>query len=133
LFVFEDDFVIYSVEGKGGLRRHVAVPVHLADKLETYRLPGGGQIVKRDRKIDYTTRYDLASGQAFSQSFSTASKKALGFSTGAHGLRHSYAQRRLKILKKNGLDTKTAMSILSQELGHFRSGIVLAYLRESDK
>lgn len=126
-FSFFEAFTPYTVEGKGGLRRNVAVPVTLAKRLETYRSKAPAKYI--DREIYYDPIYDIGGGQAFSQSFCTASKKALGFSNGAHGLRHTYAQKRLAALKSNGKDTEAALLILSQELGHFRPEIVLAYLR----
>lgn len=35
LFVEEDQFIVYIVCGKGGLRRHVAIPVELAEIIES--------------------------------------------------------------------------------------------------
>lgn len=126
-FAFMNDVVIYSVRGKGGLARNAAISTELAAELELRRLPKPVQ--RRSRGINYLAHYDIGGGASFSQSFSEASQKALGYSHGAHGLRHSYAQRRLHDLKAGGIDTLTAMLILSQELGHFRPDIVLAYLR----
>ena len=54
----------------------------------------------RDRGVFYVQKYDLAGGKKFTDSFAKASERALGWSTGAHGLRHSYAQERLKNLTK---------------------------------
>ncbi|MFZ2327411.1 MAG: hypothetical protein WAW73_10870 [Rhodoferax sp.] len=126
-FAFMKPAVIYSVRGKGGLARNVAISTELAAELELRRLPK--PVLRRSRGINYLSQYDIGGGASYSQSFSEASKKALGYSHGAHGLRHSYAQRRLQDLKAGGIDTLSAMLILSQELGHFRPDIVLAYLR----
>lgn len=126
-FSFMQQVVIYTVRGKGGLIRNVALPKDLAAKLELRRLPNA--VIRKSRGINYMSQYDVGGGASFSQSFSEASRKALGYSHGAHGLRHSYAQRRMKELKLGGMDSPTAMLILSQELGHFRPDIVLAYLR----
>lgn len=126
-FAFFDEFERYTVQGKGGLWRHVAVPTDLSMELEDRRFDLAIQV--KDRGIFYYPVYDIGGGQSFSQSFCTASKKALGYSNGAHGLRHSYAQKRLAVLKAHGMSTDTAMLVLSQELGHFRPDIVLAYLR----
>jgi len=122
-----EDFRRYTVEGKGGLCRNVAIPIALAERLEMRRL--AAPVKCKDRGIFYESVYDIGGGQALSQSFISASKKALGFSNGFHGLRHSYAKRRLADLIGFGLDTEDAMKILSEELGHFRVEIVLAYLR----
>lgn len=135
-FVGCPDYRLYTVVGKGGLVREVAVPVWLAKKLEARRIHPRRVT---DRGIHYLSQYDVGFGQAWSQSFSSSSKKTLGFSTGAHGLRHSYAKWRLNILIEElkvtnlglGQDQiiQDALLILSQELGHFRLDIVFCYLR----
>ena len=63
--------------------------------------------------------------------FKSLSKSAqtLGWSTGAHGLRHGYAQDRMNKLREYGYRRQEQMKNLSQELGHFRSDIVRPYLR----
>lgn len=53
---------------------------------------------------------------------------ALGWSRGAHGVRHSYAQERMAELQR-GLRYDDALEVVSQELGHFRPGITREYLR----
>lgn len=126
-FTALSNYKIYTVEGKGGLCRNVAIPLALAERLERRRL--AAPVKCEDRGIFYESVYDIGGGQALSQSFTTASKRALGFSNGFHGLRHAYAKKRLADLIGSGLDTEYAMKILSEELGHFRVEIVLAYLR----
>ena len=83
---------MYTVKGKGGLVRAVAIPDKLAGELEARRIPPK-QL--RDRGIIYYSHYDIGFGQALSQSFADASKRSLGFSNGLHGLRHSFAKIRL--------------------------------------
>ena len=118
---------LYVVKGKGGLKREVMLPFELAAELERLRLPKPA--IKIDRGIRYSCRYDLTAGNDFSCVFTAASKKALGWSTGAHGLRHSYAQDRMIELRSSGCGRRQRMEIVSQELGHFRADIVEAYLR----
>jgi len=118
---------LYVVTGKGGLRRSVLIPAELADRLEVRRLDQGRIMV--DRGIKYETRYDIGGGQAWSASFSAASKRVLGWSNGAHGCRHSYAQARMDELQGNGYRYADALSITSQEMGHFRASITEVYLR----
>ncbi len=115
----------YVVTGKGGLKRYVAIPLILATELEKRKIP---EKVVRDREINYTTIYDVGFGQSLSQSFSTASKKIFGKSTGIHGLRHSYAKRRLNQLLDQKIKTSDCYEIISQELGHFRAEITFCYL-----
>lgn len=118
---------LYVVTGKGGLRRAVMVPNALAERLEARRLEQGRVVT--DRGIRYEARYDIGGGQAWSSSFSSASQRVLGWSTGAHGCRHSYAQARMDDLQGAGYRYQDALLVVSQEMGHFRPGITEVYLR----
>ena len=118
--------VDYTVVGKGGLVRLVRVPGDLAARLEERRLDEPVRV--SDREIRYQSRYDIGGGEAWSRSFSRASMAALGWSRGAHGLRHSYAQERMAELQR-GLPFDDALEVVSQELGHFRPSITREYLR----
>lgn len=119
--------VLYTVEGKGGLCREVLLPKELAERLEERRLDEPKQIT--DRGVHYQQRYDIGAGKQFTDSFSKASDRALNWSTGAHGLRHSYAQERMSELQSRGYDRDTALETVSQEMGHFRPEITEVYLR----
>lgn len=119
--------VRYTVVGKGGLVREVTLPRHLANRLESVRLDSA--VDRVDRKIHYKSYYDVAGGQSWSQSFSKASQKALGFSNGAHGLRHTYAQERHREIQALLGSAHHARVVVSQELGHFRPEITDTYLR----
>ena len=121
------DSVRYTVVGKGGLKREVALPGHLAARLEEKRWERPKTVT--DRGIRYTQHYDLGGGLAWSRSFSAASKRALGWSTGGHGLRHSYAQERIEDLQRDGHTYDSALGLVSQEMGHFRADITEVYLR----
>lgn len=116
----------YTVTGKGGLIREVQIPDHLAERLEERRLETPQHI--SDRGVNYQSHYDIAGGHLFSDAFSKASSRALGYSNGAHGLRHSYAQNRYEQLA-NHFKRIDVMTIISQELGHFRPDITEVYLR----
>lgn len=117
----------YTVEGKGGLVREIRLTPELADRLEERRHETPVEI--EDRGIRYEKTYDISGGQAWSQSFSAASSRVLGWSEGAHGLRHSYAQDRLEALQAHGLKYEDALRAVSQEMGHFRPEITEVYLR----
>ena len=121
------DGVIYTVTGKGGLTRNVLLPASLAIQLENRRL--GEVRTAVDRGVFYQQRYDLNGGNRWSSSFSTASQRALGWSAGAHGVRHSYAQERMSELQKSGMTRDAALETVSQEMGHFRPEITETYLR----
>jgi len=120
------DTVIYVVTGKGGLRRYVALPRFLSIALERSRCEPTTVV---DRGIKYQKIYNINFGQAFSQAFTRASKKALGLSQGAHGLRHSYVKRRIGKLLEVGYSLSDAMLMVSQEVGHFRPLITTCYMR----
>ena len=117
----------YTVQGKGGLIREVRISSELAQELEARRLETPEKIT--DRNVHYQKHYDVAGGQAWSQAFSKTSKQTLGWSAGAHGLRHSYAQTRLEALQAQGFNYAEAREIVSQEVGHFRQDITEVYLR----
>ena len=117
----------YTVEGKGGLVREVLLPKTLSDRLEARRLPEPRQVT--DRGVRYGQSYDIGGGKTWSQSFSAASKRELGYSTGAHGLRHSYAQERMHELQCSGMRYDEARSTVAQEVGHFDKKTTEAYLR----
>jgi integrase len=106
------------VPGKGGLRRRVAIDEPLYQELQKFRRPVPERIM--DRGIWYQSYFDIGSGQSFSQSFTDASRRALQMSTGAHGLRHGFAQRRVQELMALGYTFLQAVEIVSVELGHFR-------------
>lgn len=118
----------YTVHGKGGLIREIRLPTALAARLEVRRLDTPVRI--DDRGVFRDSRYDIAGGHAWSRSFSAASDRVLGWSAGAHGMRHTYAQERYGELQaRQGLSPHDAKETLSQELGHFRVEITECYLR----
>jgi integrase len=118
--------VVYTVIGKGGLIREVMIPNQLNIQLEQLRQ---SPVTIIDRNIRYQQHYNIGGGKAWSNNFSAASKRTLGWSHGAHGLRHTYAQQRMNELQQQGLFYQDALSIVSQELGHFRADITEVYLR----
>jgi integrase len=119
------DGKIYTVVGKGGLIREVLIPSRLAQQLERHKLNEPVKIT--DRNIYYQQHYNVAGGKNWSNSFSKTSSSVLGWSRGGHGLRHSYAQERMKEITK--IEYERALKIVSQEMGHFRANITLTYLR----
>jgi integrase len=117
----------YTVTGKGGLTREIQLPRHLSDRLESRRLEI--PVNKTDRNVTYKNcHYDVAGGQSFSTSFTRSSNRILNWSSGAHGLRHSYAQERMSELQSN-MPRDLALEVVSQEMGHFRAEITEVYLR----
>lgn len=116
----------YTVEGKGGLVREVQLPSELAERLEARRFEQPERIT--DRGIHYSRHYDINGGNRWSSSFTNAAKRSLTWSAGAHGLRHSYAQERMRALQTT-MTYERALEVVSQEMGHFRPEITEIYLR----
>lgn len=119
--------IVYTAKGKGGLIREVMLPDGLAAQLEKRRLEAPRLL--EDRMIRHTQHYDINGGQNWSSSFTAASYRALGWSSGAHGLRHAYAQARMNELQQAGFLYDVALVIVSHEMGHFRADITEVYLR----
>lgn len=117
----------YTVKGKGGLVREVMIPRDLADRLEARKLAEPRKVT--DRGIHYQQRYDINGGNRWSKSFSTTSKRTLGWSRGGHGLRHGYAQERMAELQRNGILYDKAKGTVAQEVGHFDKETTEVYLR----
>lgn len=117
----------YTVRGKGGLIRLVCIPHPYTDDLEALRLSIPEKV--KDRGKFYYSHYAIIGGARLSSWFSQFSKEVLGFSNGVHGLRHSYAQNRFKVLLNRHLSVDIALRTVSQELGHFRPEITKVYLR----
>jgi len=117
----------YTVDGKGGLIRIVLIPGELAKQLEAVRLETPVNVT--DRGVYYRSHYNVSGGNVFSSSFTRAAQRSLGWSEGAHGLRHSYAQERVDEIQKLGHSYPIALETVSQEMGHFRPEITEVYLR----
>ena len=121
----------YVVTGKGGLEREIQLPQKLSERLEAFRLDEP-RIVHAGRGEDgreFEQFYDLPAGDKWAKDFSEASKELFGWSHGAHGLRHSFAQERVKELQFRGMTWDQARLTVSQELGHFRLSETNTYLR----
>lgn len=127
-FQGREDWARYTVNGKGGLIREVAIPQPLASRLEACRLATPRDAM--DRGVRYRQYcYSLPAGHTLSSAWSAASRHELGWSAGIHGLRHSYAQERMDELQGRGQSYVAALAIVSQEMGHFRGDITEVYLR----
>ena len=119
--------VRYTVVGKGGLVREVLLTRELAVAVEARRLKEPRLVV--DRGVQYVRCYTIGGGRSWSQSFSSASRRELGFSNGGHGLRHSYVQERMDELQRRGMAYEQARATVAQEVGHFAGETTEAYLR----
>lgn len=127
LFIGRENWVSYAVNGKGDLNREVRMSPETSERFEAVRLADARVVIDRD--VRYESTSNLMGGKSWSNSFSKTSLRALGHSNGAHGTRHTYAQTRLKEIGNAGKTYEESLSILSQELGHFRTSITEYYLR----
>jgi integrase len=125
-FTGRTDYQLFLVTGKGGLVREVAVSRPIAAAI--YQTLRPQPVTITDRGVHHQSFFDIGGGQQLSSSFTRASHKALGWSTGVHGLRHAFAQERLQVLTRD-LGAARGLSALSQELAHFRIDVTLIYLR----
>jgi integrase len=123
----EGKTVTYTVIGKGGLVREIQISEQTAKRLEEYRRDHPVTIT--DRKAHYESYYKIGGGNSWSTSFTQASHKELGWSCGAHSLRHMYVHKTLEGLQKLGYNYEEAKSIVSQEVGHFSPKTTDNYLR----
>lgn len=105
----------YSVVDRGGKIREVCIQSFLANLLEERRLENPQEFHNDGRY--FTKKYNLAGGESWSNSFDRASKTALSWSYGVHGLRSSYAQERMGELQDRGHVHKDALKIVSREMG----------------
>jgi len=126
-FYGREEFSQYTVIGKGGLIREVALPPVIAEKLEAQRREAPE--TRMDRGVRYQSHYNLPGGTNLASAWSKASNFELGWSTGIHGLRHNFAQQRMEELQSKGFYYSDALAIISQEMGHFRPDITEVYLR----
>ena len=127
-FLGRENDAVFIVRGKGGLYRQVRLSPMLAEQLMKRARPFPTTV--SDRALNHKSFFDLTAGVNFSQQFSSLSKKVLGMSNGGHGLRHTFAQSRLRDLMCRGLSFEDALRVLSNELGHFSSNNTFAYLRD---
>jgi integrase len=118
----------FVVAGKGGLHREVRIEPRVSVLMRAKRRDKMKIVV--DRTLNHKSFFELIAGNNFSQQFCRHSNKILGFSHGAHGLRHSFAKRRIRELLCLGIPFEEAIMILSNELGHFASKNTFVYLRD---
>lgn len=120
--------VRFVVHGKGGLRREVRLSPELSQLVRARQRREPVRVSHRGAHL--TSCFDVRGGHKFAVEFSSHSLRVLGFTHGAHGLRHSFAQRRRIELLCAGFPVKKMLLILSQELGHFHTQNTLTYLRD---
>lgn len=117
----------HVVIGKGGLPRIEQLSHDHTQLLDDRRLPVPRDVT--DRGNHYRQVYDLPGGRRWSDDFDRMSKRVLGWSLGAHALRHGFADERMRHHLDQGLPYKEAEELTAQTLGHFRERSTRTYLR----
>jgi len=129
-FAGREDWVKISFIGKGGHEYISTVSPQTATAIAKFKLTESRHFRERGQENTVTKQYyDLPAGQRLSSLWTQASKQTLGFSQGIHGLRHSFAQQRVRLLQEQRMTWQKALECTSQQMGHYRADQVLAYLR----
>ena len=126
IYTAREAWIPAIVDGKGGLKREVRYTNEIRNYLVTRLRDTPIEVLDKPRGTIYESHYKLISGHKFSDQFGDLSRKIFGWSNGPHGLRHSFAQRRIIELKNHFLHDD-ARKILAQELGHFDTSNLIYY------
>jgi integrase len=103
------------------------VPFNLAFRLESIALQQPEILYIQG--VRFVSYYFIPGGPFFSQWFGPWARTVTKTKMSFHSLRHSFAQQRLFKLAQLGFDHVTAMTIVSQEMGHFRPEITTTYMK----
>ncbi len=130
-FAGRENWVKVTFIGKGGHEYVSTISPKTAEELAKYRLPQPRDFRERNQaNVVAKQYYDLPAGFNLSKIWSEASRKALLNSKGAHGLRHYFAQSRLREMLWAGMTWDKAVECVSQLMGHYRaSEVINTYLR----
>jgi integrase len=129
-FTGREDWVQVSFIGKGGHIYLSTICPATAEALAHWRLAEPRAFHERQQTHAVCDQYyDLPAGKRLSDLWGKTARRVLGFSYGAHGLRHTYCHARLRELVAIGTPEDIAKRWLSQTLGHYRTSIIEIYLR----
>ncbi len=129
-FLGREHWVQVTFIGKGGHEYTSAISPETAAKLEEVRLPIPRDFRERGQANVVTRQYyDLPAGFKFSRLWSEACMQALYSSRGLHGLRHTFAQQRLREMLQAGMTWDKARECVSQLMGHYRASEINTYCR----
>lgn len=113
--------ILESADSKGGKQRDLYVSKETYSRIQTYIKEHG------ELKIDRSTRERQDLRNAIKEAAKISDQKY----TGAHGLRHNFAQERVNELQNDyGKSYLEAITITSKEMGHERPSITEHYLRK---
>lgn len=116
--------------GKGGHEYASTIAPETATALAGYRLPSPRDFRERKQANVVTQQhYDLPAGLKLSSIWSDASRRTFFSSRGLHGLRHTFAQERVREMLRAGVTWDKAVECVSQQMGHYRASEIKTYLR----
>ncbi len=129
-FAGREDWVRVSFIGKGGHEYTSTISHELAKNVEKFRLYEGRDFRERNQENVVTKQYyDLPAGWKLSLIWTEAAKRTFGFSRGIHGLRHTFAQERVRMMQMLDMTWDKILECVSQQMGHYRAEQVRTYLR----
>jgi len=129
-FAGREEWVKINFIGKGGHEYVSTISPGTARSLEQYRLNNPRDFRERQQENVVTKQhYDIPAGKVLSTQWSRAADQSLGLKRGLHGLRHFFAQERLKDMQRAGMVWEKALECVSQQMGHYRASEVKTYLR----
>jgi integrase len=129
-FAGREDWVKVSFIGKGGHEYTSTISAELAKEVTKFRLYEARDFRERNQDNVVTKQYyDIPAGKRLSLIWTDASKRTFGFSRGIHGLRHTFAQERVKAMQALDVAWDKILECVSQQMGHYRAEQVGVYLR----
>jgi len=129
-FIGKENWVKVTFIGKGGHEYTSTISPGTAKQLAQHRLPIPRDFKERKQYNVVTKQYyDLPAGLRLSKLWTDASKKTFCASRGLHGLRHTFAQTRLREMLMAGMTWDKALECVSQQMGHYRASEVKTYCR----
>lgn len=129
-FTGREDWIKVSFIGKGGHQYISTISPQTAQTLSQYRLATPRDFRERNQENIVTKQYyDLPAGLKLSKQWSETAFWSLGLKRGLHGLRHTFAQQRVRDLQNTGMTWQKALECVSQQMGHYRASEVMTYLR----
>lgn len=130
-FIGRETWVKVSFIGKGGHEYISTLSPETMQEVAKFRLFEPVDFRERGQENVVTKQYyDLPAGRYISSVWATASIRTFGFSRGIHGLRHTFAQERVRAMQCLEVMTwDKILACVSQQMGHYRPEQVKTYLR----
>lgn len=129
-FAGREEWIKVSFIGKGGHEYISTISPQTAKEIKKFRLYEPRDFRERNQENVVTKQYyDIPAGWHLSSLWTEASKRTFGFSRGIHGLRHTFAQERVKAMQKCNMTWDKILECVSQQMGHYRAEQVKVYLR----